>query len=103
MIPFCPSKILDAVRDIEAGRFIPDREDDELTRALKNKEHPGRARGTPGSKCWKVAFPSESKKYPDKSHQRRKEREAVEKAAAERGKAAREAEKTATKKGLRKL
>ena len=29
--------IRDAVRDIEEGRFIPDREDDELTRALKIK------------------------------------------------------------------
>src|SRR3954471_18810727 len=88
--------IRDAVRDIEAGRFIPDRENDELTRALKNKEHPGRARGTPGSKCWKVAFPSESKKYPDKSHQRRKERDATEKAAAE-------AERTATIHRLRNV
>src|SRR3954467_5014641 len=92
--------IRDAVRDIEEGGFIPDREDDELTCALKNKEHPGRARGTPGSKCWKLAFPSESKKYPDKSHQRRKEREATEKAAAEREKVANEAEKTATKERL---
>ena len=95
--------IRDAVRDIEAGRFIPDREDDELTHALKNKEHPGRARGTPGSMCWKVAFPSESKKYPDKSHKRRKEREAAEKAAAEREKAANEAEKAATKERLRNV
>src|SRR3954464_10206777 len=95
--------IRDAVRDIEEGRFIPDREDDELTRALKNKEHPGRARGTPDSKCWKVAFPSESKKYPDKSHKRRKEREAAEKAAAVREKAASEAEKTATKERLRNV
>src|SRR3954466_390477 len=95
--------IRDAVRDIEAGRFIPDRDNDELTRALKKKDHPGRARGTPGSKCWKLAFPSESKKYPDKSHQRRKEREAAEKAAAEREKAANEDEKTATKERLRNV
>src|SRR3954469_18151522 len=95
--------IRDAVCDIEAGRFIPDRENDELTRALKNKEHAGRARGTPGSKCWKVAFPPESKKYPDKSHQRRKEREAAEKVAAEREKATNEAEKEATKERLRNV
>jgi hypothetical protein len=74
--------IRSAVQDVEARRFIPDRENDELTRALKNDEHTGRARGTPGSKSWNVAFPAEMKRYPDKSHQRRQEREAAEKAAA---------------------
>jgi hypothetical protein len=74
--------IRSAVQDVEAGRFVPDRENDELTRALKNDEHTGRARGTPGSKPWNVAFRAEMKRYPDKSHQRRKEREAAEKAAA---------------------
>jgi hypothetical protein len=63
------------------GRFVPDRENDKLTRALKNDEHTGRARGTPCSKPWNVAFPVEMKRYPDKSHPRRKEREAAEKAA----------------------
>src|SRR3954465_15472123 len=102
--PLLPIQVIrDAVRDIEAGRFIPDRYNAELTRVLKNKEHPGRARGTPGSKCWKVAFPSESKKYPDKSHHRRKERESAMKAAAEREKAANEAEKAATKERLRNV
>jgi hypothetical protein len=70
------------VQDVAVGRFVPDRENDELTRALKNDEHTGRARGTPGSKPWNIAFPAEIKRYPDKSHQRRKEREAAEKAIA---------------------
>jgi hypothetical protein len=74
--------IRNAVHDVASGRFIPDRENDKLTRALKNDEHIGRARGTPGSKPWNVAFPIEMKRYPDKSHHRRKEREAAEKAAA---------------------
>jgi hypothetical protein len=73
---------ISAVHDVAAGRFVPDRENDELTRDLKNDEHTGRARGTPGSKPWNVAFPAEMKRYPNKSHQRRKEREAAEKAAA---------------------
>jgi hypothetical protein len=72
--------IKSAVQDVEAGRFVPDRGNDEITRALKNDEHTRRARGTPGSKPWNVAFPAEMKRYPDKSHQRRKEREAAEKA-----------------------
>jgi hypothetical protein len=80
--------IRSAVHNVAAGRFIPDRENDELTRALKNDEHTGPARGTPGSKPWNVAFPVEIKRYPDKSHQRRKEREAAKKAAAEAKKAA---------------
>jgi hypothetical protein len=71
--------IRSAVHDVAAGRFVPDRENEELTRALKNDEHTGRARGTPGSKPWNVAFPAEMKGYLDKSHQRRKEREAAEK------------------------
>jgi hypothetical protein len=81
--PLLPIKdIRSVVQDIAAGRFVPDRENDELTRALKNYEHTGRARGTPGSKPWNVAFPVEMKRYPDKSHQRRNKREAAEKAVA---------------------
>ena len=37
--------------------FVPDRENDELTMALGNPEHPGRTRGTPGSIPWKAGFP----------------------------------------------
>ena len=74
--------IRNAVKDVEEGRFSPDREKDELTRGLGNDEHKGRTRGTPGSKPWKIAFPEDRKKYPDRSHQRRKEREAIEARAA---------------------
>ena len=38
--------IRSAVQDVEVGRFVPDREKDELTRALKNYEHKGQSRGT---------------------------------------------------------
>ena len=67
-----------AVKDVKEGRFHPDRENDELTAGLGNKEHKGRTRGTPDSKPWKIAFPEDRKKHPDRSHQRRKEREAME-------------------------
>ena len=40
------------------GTFIPDRENDELTRALGTPEHPGRTRDTSGSVAWKVGFPN---------------------------------------------
>ncbi|KAK1602397.1 hypothetical protein QYE76_018960 [Lolium multiflorum] len=64
-----------AHRDVEAGLFQPERENDELTRALGNKEHGGRTRGTEGSVPWKYGFPAERKRFPDKSHERRKARE----------------------------
>jgi hypothetical protein len=71
---------IDALRsvakDVEEGGFHPDREKEELTRALGNAEHPGQTRTTPCSKPWKIGFPIERKKFPDRSHQRRKEREA---------------------------
>ena len=50
-----------AVKDVEEGRFRPDRENDELARALGNKEHEGRTRGTSGSKPWEHGFPKEHK------------------------------------------
>src|SRR4051812_46927163 len=41
----------------QKGTFLPDRENDELTKALRNPEHPGRTRGTLGSIPWKAGFP----------------------------------------------
>jgi hypothetical protein len=84
--PLLPiQEIKNAVKDVAEGRFIPDREDDELTRALGNKEHDGRLRGVPGSKPKTIAIPEHRKKFPDRSHQRRKEKEAMEaRAAADR-------------------
>ena len=61
-----------AVKDVEEGRFRPDREDDELARALGNKEHEGRTRGTSGSKPWAHGFPVERKIFPDRSHHEEK-------------------------------
>src|SRR4051812_44696250 len=67
-----------AVKAVKDGDFIPDRENDELTLALGNKEHDGRTRGTRGSQPWRTRFPEERKKYPDRSCQRRKDRAEVE-------------------------
>ena len=74
--------IRDAIKDVEEGQFHPDRENDELTRALGNAEYSGRVRATEGSKSWSIGFPEERKRYPDKSHKRRKE-EANDKRIAE--------------------
>src|SRR3954469_1623564 len=54
------------------GTFIPDRENDELTEALGNPEHPGRTRGTSGSVPWKYGFP-DAGAYKSRERKRKKE------------------------------
>ena len=44
------------------GTFVLDREDDVLTRALWNKDYPGRAQGV-GLVPWKVAFENDLTTY----------------------------------------
>src|SRR6185312_15195792 len=51
--------LLDAIAETQQGTFHPQRENDELTRALKNPEHAGRARGI-GVVPWKVAWAGDS-------------------------------------------
>ena len=54
------SRDLVAAKDeTQKGTFQPQRENDELTRALKNPEHSGRARGI-GVVPWKVAWARDS-------------------------------------------
>ena len=48
-------KLLDAIEDARKGVFTPNRENDELTRALGNPEHPGRTRGK-GAIPWYEGF-----------------------------------------------
>ena len=50
-------KIQQYIDAAQEGTFVPDRENDELTMALGNPEHPGRTQGTPGSVLWKAGFP----------------------------------------------
>ena len=52
------TKLQDYIAAAQEGMFIPDRENDELTMALGNPEHPGRTRGTPGFVVWQVGFPN---------------------------------------------
>ncbi|KAK1669783.1 hypothetical protein QYE76_057942 [Lolium multiflorum] len=60
-------------KEVEEGKFRPEREKDQLTRALGNPEHSGRTRTTSGGKPWCIGFPAETKKYPDRSRQRQKD------------------------------
>ena len=62
-------KLLDAIEDARKGVFTPNRENDELTRALRNPEHPGRTRG----KCampWYEGFSDWNNDY--RTHARKK-------------------------------
>ena len=62
-------KILDTIEDARKGVFTPNRENDELTRALGNPEHPRRTRG----KCvvpWYEGFADWNTDY--RSHARKK-------------------------------
>ena len=51
--------LVTATDEAQQGTFQPQRENDELTRALKNHEHPGRARDI-GVVPWKVAWAGDS-------------------------------------------
>jgi len=62
-------KLQEYIAAAQQGTFVPDRENNELTQALGNPEHPGRTRGTPGSVPWKAGF-TDAGGY--KSQERRK-------------------------------
>jgi hypothetical protein len=60
--------LAEAIQEAKEGTFEPHRENDELTRALQNPEHPGRACGI-SVVPWKVAWAGDST-Y--KTHRKRK-------------------------------
>ena len=62
-------KLKQYIEAAQQGKFFLDRENDELTMALENPEHPGWTRGMPGSIPWKTGFP-DAGGY--KCHERRK-------------------------------
>ena len=62
-------KLLVAIEEARTGVFQPNRENDELTRALGNPEHPGRTRGM-GVIPWYEGFSEWNEDY--RSRARRK-------------------------------
>src|SRR6266540_5567610 len=48
---------------VTQGSFVLDRENDILTQALGNKEHPGRTRGIDSKVPWKMGFPQDLYRY----------------------------------------
>src|SRR5204863_5554172 len=57
------------------GSFVPDRENDVLTKALETKEHPGRARGFGYKVPWKKGFPNDLYKYKSRKNAEQRRRE----------------------------
>ena len=70
------TKLQEAINEAQEGRFHPDREKDELSKALGNLEDPGRTRGTSGCIPWKYGFPDSTDTY--RSRGRKKKEEASE-------------------------
>ena len=70
--------IKDAMKEVETGKFKPDRENDVLTKALGNKEHPGRTRGTEGSVPWKDGFPECLESYRSRERKKKQEKSRIE-------------------------
>mgnify|MGYP005835277657 CR=1 FL=1 len=62
-------KLLEAIEDSRKGVFTPNRENNELTRALRNPEHPGRTLGM-GVIPWYEGFSEWNEDY--RSRARRK-------------------------------
>ncbi|WVZ97939.1 hypothetical protein U9M48_043438, partial [Paspalum notatum var. saurae] len=55
-------RLVEAIDKSSKGEFVPEREKDELTWALENREHPGRTRGI-GNVSWKVGLPEDKVSY----------------------------------------
>ena len=65
--------LVEAIKEVQEGSFHPDRENDELTKALKNMERPGQARGFGPSVLWKTGFSGDDDTY--RSHSRSKKQQ----------------------------
>jgi hypothetical protein len=68
-----------ALKEVEEGKFIPDRERDVLTKALGNAEHSGRTRGLGPNYPWSIGFAEDVESYRKRERGRkRKEKEEKE-------------------------
>ena len=65
-------KLVYAIDDVRKGKFVPRREDDELTLALENPEHWGQCRGYEPETTWKQGFPADIASYRSRSRNKQK-------------------------------
>jgi hypothetical protein len=63
--------LVGAFKQVQEGSFHPDRENGELTKALKNKEHPGRTRGFGPYVPWKIGFSGDDDTYRSRSRSKK--------------------------------
>jgi hypothetical protein len=68
-----------ALQEVQEGKFIPDRERDVLTKALRNAEHTGRTRGLGPNYPWSIGFAEDVDSYRKRERgKKRKEEEEKE-------------------------
>jgi hypothetical protein len=72
------NKLVKALKEVEEGKFIPDRERDVLTKALGNAEHTGRTRGLGPNYPWSIGFAEDVESY-GKRERGKKQKEEEEK------------------------
>ena len=65
-------KLINPIDLVRKRKFVPDREDDELTLALGNPEHWGRCRGYGPGTTWKQGFPTDVASYRSRSRNKKK-------------------------------
>jgi hypothetical protein len=71
-------ELLKAIKAAQEGEFHPDRENDELTRALGNPEHGGRTRGM-GVVPWYEGFAGWNNSYKSRSRKKKVEADRLSK------------------------
>jgi hypothetical protein len=55
--------LVEAIKEVQEGKFHPDIENDELTKALNNKEHRGRTQGFGAAVLWRTGFSGDEDTY----------------------------------------
>ena len=70
-------EIMEAINEARDGKFIPDRELDELTKALGNKEKTGRVRGLGPDYTWLIGFPEAIETYRSRERGKKRREEAL--------------------------
>jgi hypothetical protein len=56
-------ELVKTIAEVQEGMFQPDKENDELTKALKNKEHTRQTRGLGSAIPWRFGFIEDSQTY----------------------------------------
>src|SRR5438128_6659276 len=69
------NKLVEIHAQATQGSFVPDRENDVLTKALGTKKHPGWTQGFGSKVPWKKGFPNDLHKYKSRKNAEQRRRE----------------------------